>query len=129
MQATDKIGDFMTSCPLTIQSKTTISEALKLMEDKDIRHLPVSEGERVIGLLSDREIKRYETLMDTTRTLAVDVMTQNPFTVKKDTPVREVVNTMAKNKYGSAVIVGHGGNIVGIFTTTDALDLFAKTIS
>lgn len=123
------IDDFMSSCPYTIERTSNITEALEKMEEYGIRHLPVVDGTKPIGIVSDRDIKRYEPFMDTTRTQIQDVMVAEPYTVKKGTAIGEVVNVMAKNKFGSAIITNNGGAVVGIFTTTDALEILAAMMS
>jgi acetoin utilization protein AcuB len=57
--------------------------------------------------------------VDITKLVVGDAMTEHPYTVSPDAPLDEVVDTMAANKYGSAVIM-QNEKVVGIFTTVDA---------
>jgi acetoin utilization protein AcuB len=123
------IRKFMSTQPLTMQPSARLSECQTLMRDKHVRHLPICEGEKVVGLLSDGDLMRAVSLhgVDATKSLASDVMTPKPYTVSPDAPVDEVVREMAGHKYGSAVVVDHG-HVVGMFTAIDAMSAFAELL-
>lgn len=123
------IRKYMTTSPITLQPSTRLTEAHALMKDKHIRHLPICEGEKVVGMVSDGDLYRAESVTgtDPTRVHLRDVMVGNPYTVSPDAPVDEVVQEMAGKKYGSAVVVDNG-HVVGVFTATDALGAFAELL-
>lgn len=119
----------MSTGPLTLKPSALLSEAHALMKEKQIRHLPICEDGRVLGLVSAGDLYRAEALRgtDPTRAHLSDVMTAKPYTVSPDAPVDEVVREMAGHKYGSAVVVDNG-HVVGVFTATDALGAFAELL-
>ena len=65
--------------------------------------------------------------VDPDLTIAEEAMTQAPYTVTPDTPLDEVVATMAGQRYGSALVMEHE-RIVGVFTTTDALEALVELL-
>lgn len=122
------IREFMTPAPVTIGREQSLELAQRRMREHDIRHLPVLEGGRIIGILSDRELELVESLpgVDAHTTRVEEAMVADPYTVDPDTPLRDVIRYMAEHKFGTAVVAGSGGReLLGIFTTIDALAAFA----
>jgi len=103
----DAIETFMTRSVHTIGTKAPLAEAHRMMNDHGIRHLPVLEGGRLVGLLSQRDLHLIETLrdVDPKEVLVEEAMTQDAYTVAPETPLGGVAREMARHKYGSAVIV------------------------
>jgi acetoin utilization protein AcuB len=123
------IQKYMTTTPHTIGSDQTIAKAAAIMSEHHIRHLPVLRGGQLMGVLSDRDVKLIESFRDVDATkLTVDeAMADQPYTVGPDTPLDEVVSTMAEKKYGSAVVV-QNNKVVGIFTTVDACQALSELL-
>jgi len=118
----DTIESFMTRSVHTIGTKSPLVEAHRVMNEHAIRHLPVLEGGRLVGMLSQRDLHLIETLrdVDPREVLVEEAMSQDAYAVAPEAPLAEVARTMAAHKYGSAV-VARGQHVLGIFTTTDAL--------
>ena len=116
------IRQFMSSAPQTIGHEQTLERAHEVMRNEKIRHLPVLEGGKLVGLLSQRDLHLIETLsdVDPKDTTVAEAMSQDVYCVSPDAPLVEVAREMAEHKYGSAVVV-EGPKVVGVFTTTDAL--------
>jgi acetoin utilization protein AcuB len=116
------VGRFMTPSPHVVTSGKTLAQAHQAMREKGIRHLPVVEGGRLVGLVSQRDLYLLETLkgVDVARETIEEAMVADPIAVPPDAPLEEVAEAMAARKHGSAVVVDRGA-VVGIFTTTDAL--------
>jgi acetoin utilization protein AcuB len=127
MDKTAPIADFMTSMPHTVGSEQTITFAQKLMQKHGVRHLPVLHGGELHGIVSDRDLGMVAGLNEVNpdATTVEEAMTQEAYTVTKDTPLFSVLNEMLANKYGSAVVV-EGNKIIGILTTHDALALLVE---
>ncbi len=117
-----KMQKYMTTTPFTIGQEQSIAKAQEIMKQHSIRHLPVLHAGKVVGLISERDIQLVETLkdVDPNTVLVGDAMSQDPYTVHPDASLDEVVETMAENKYGSAIVIDND-KVVGIFTTIDAL--------
>ena len=112
----------MTAHPHSIGSDQALAAAHRLMRQHGIRHLPVLEGGKLVGLVSLRDLHFIETLrdVDPERVLVSEAMSPDPYTVKPTTPLESAASEMAERKYGSAVVMEHD-KVVGVFTTTDAL--------
>lgn len=88
----------------------------------ELRHLPVAVDGKLIGVVSDRDLNLVQTLAyaPPDAITVEDAMTPDPYAPTPDTPLVEVVRVMVDRKIGSAVVVD-AGEIVGIFTATDAM--------
>jgi acetoin utilization protein AcuB len=123
------IQKYMTTTPHSIGSEQTIAKAASVMSLHQIRHLPVLHGGQLLGILTDRDIKLIESFRDVdgTKITVEEAMTERPYTVAPETPLDQVVQTMAEKKYGSAVVV-QNHKVVGIFTTVDACQALADLL-
>jgi acetoin utilization protein AcuB len=92
------------------------------MRQHNVRHLPVLEGGKLVGVLSQRDLHLVETLrdVDPTTTTVAEAMTGDVYCTGPDAPLDEVASQMAEHKYGSTIVLERG-KVVGLFTTVDAL--------
>jgi acetoin utilization protein AcuB len=97
------------------------------MRDHGVRHLPVLDGGKLAGLISQRDLYFYEALgaTDPEAVMVDEAMSQETFSVRPEANVEEVALEMAEHKYGCAVVMD-GVHVVGVFTTTDALRALAE---
>lgn len=126
---TKSIAKEMTKAPVRIGDQVAINEAKEVMQMWGMRHLPVTNAsDNLVGILSDRDFSRlYNSNIKGTNPVS-DIMTPNPFSVFPDTSLQTVVKEMAESKIGSTVIVNYNREVVGIFTTTDAMKVLAKLL-
>jgi acetoin utilization protein AcuB len=119
---TPLVRDYMSVTPETIGTDQTLSQAHILMRAHGIRHLPVLDGGKLVGIVSQRDLQLIETLkdVDPNEVHVEEAMTPDPFAVRPDTPIDEIADEMATHRYGSAVVVD-GERVIGVFTTVDAL--------
>lgn len=124
------IKKYMTTNVQTIGDEQPMSVAHQMMREQHIRHLPVLHQGKLIGVVSDRDLRLIETLQDVdpSKVAVSEAMTADVYTVSPDASLDEVVGAMAASKHGSAVVVDHG-HVVGIFTTVDACSAFADLLS
>ncbi len=122
------IGEVMTASPHTIGQEQTLSVAHDLMRSFDVRHLPVLEGGKLVGMLSDRDLHLLESFRDVDphKTRVEEAMSPEPFTVTPNEPLSKVAAEMARHRFGSAVVVDPCGKVLGVFTTVDALRWIAR---
>lgn len=116
------IERFMTPAPHTIGFHQTLAAAHRLMSEHRVRHLPVLESGKLVGILSQRDLHLIETLRDVNpeQVEVSEAMTPAPYTVSTRSSLRKVASQMATHKYGSAVVL-EKNRVVGVFTTVDAL--------
>jgi acetoin utilization protein AcuB len=117
-----EIREYMTPSPQTISRNRSLSAAGRLMREHHLRHLPVLDGGRIVGVISERDLFLIESLpgVNPTDVRVEEAMIQDVFTVTPNTPVAEAIETMIGRKVGS-VVVCEGNRVIGVFTTIDAL--------
>lgn len=124
--------DRMTFDPVTIRSDQTIGEALVLMFEHDIRHLPVVSHGKIVGMLSDRDIRQLlgkasiaaqhrEEERRQLRLPVTEIMATHLYTVATATPIAEGIQLMVEHKIGAVPVVDSKEQVVGIFSELDAL--------
>ena len=123
------ISTVMTEAPHTIRFDQTVLEAEQLMKIHSIRHLPVVQGERFVGVISDRDLRVAREIEKSTKyTMEVgEVCTKDAYIVSPATGIDEVATSMAEEGIGSAIVVDKG-NVVGIFTSVDACRCYGELL-
>jgi len=116
------VSAYMTKNVHAIDMENTLPTARRMMEEHGIRHLPVTDGGKIVGLLSERDLGKLEVfpMLSMSMVSVPDAMTDQPYVVAPDAPMVGVLEKMRDGRLGSA-IVAEGGNVVGIFTATDAI--------
>jgi len=132
------VEERMTRQVVTLTEQASLRDALALLQRHRIRHIPVVEGERIVGILTDRDVKRATPSLlsgvsqeDYDRVLAQthvsQVMTRNPFSVTPSTSLKDATKLLAERKYGALPVV-EGERLVGILTNTDLLRAFYESL-
>ena len=124
MQDHGTIEHWMTRQPLSVTVDCPIRQALGLMQGAGVRHLLVLDGDRLTGILSNRDVRRLVEDPQHPARLSdpvARIMTEGPVTIAPETPVTVAARLLLEGKIG-ALPVRDGDAIVGIFTTADALD-------
>ena len=116
------IGEVMSTVPITIPDDLSLTDAQQRMFDHKIRHLPVLNGEHLVGLLSERDIALIGGIpsVKLDKVTVGQAMHEKPFTCNPGDSMREVTTTMLEHKFGSAIVMDDG-KVVGMYTTVDAL--------
>ena len=124
------VRDWMVPNPVTIGPKATVAEAEALLDAHRIRHLPVMAGDRLVGMITDRDVRlasmprprKEPSQPDALLQLVhVDqVMTQDPATASPDMPIAEAARLMLDHRYGGLPVVAEG-RLVGIISQGDLL--------
>ncbi|EEG77153.1 CBS and ACT domain-containing protein [Dethiobacter alkaliphilus] len=135
------IKDRMTKDVITVSPETTVPDALNLMEEKDVRHLPVVEKGRLTGIVSMLDLVRATPSPATSLSIwelnyllaklpVQDIMTKDVISVGPDTPIDDAALLMRTNKIGGLPVVKEE-QVVGIVTETDifsaVLEMFGVT--
>jgi acetoin utilization protein AcuB len=123
------VQKFMTTSPHSIGKEQTLDRAHEVMRKHQIRHLPVLEGGKLIGIVTQRDLHLVETLrdVDPAKVTVDDAMSTHVYAVEPEAPLDAVAETLAEHKYGSAVVI-QNGKVVGIFTTNDACRALAELL-
>ncbi len=120
-----QIVNLMTSDPVTISARETLSKAKSLMEAGGFRRLPVLDDGRLVGILTERDLRQYTGYLESTRVNAA--MSTTLVTVTPHNTVEDAARLMLKHKIGGLPIVAEG-KLVGIVTTSDLLKAFLNVV-
>ena len=130
------VRDLMTTSPITVGPETPVLDARQLMIDKRFRHVLIAEGPKLLGIVTDRDIRLnlpspatslsvWEINYLLARLTVASVMTKSLVTVSPRQDTREAALLMLDHKIGALPVVD-GGLLVGIITETDLLRAYVK---
>jgi acetoin utilization protein AcuB len=134
-----RVKEWMSASPTATGPKTSVSEAREVMRRKVIRHLLVTEGERLVGIVTDRDIRLnlpspatslsvWEINYLLTKLTVGDVMTKAVITVEPERPIEDAARLILEHRIGALPVLSEGG-LVGILTETDLLRAFVYSQS
>jgi acetoin utilization protein AcuB len=122
------VKDAMTHEVVVLPPQTTAGEALALCRERRIRHLPVLEGGRLVGIVSDRDLRSATpALGDPARAEALgrivvsEIMASDVTTARPEDPIEEAANAMREKKVGCLPVV-EGDALVGIISSSDVME-------
>jgi len=123
------IREYMRIWPHCIAPEQKLYEARKMMRENGIRHLPVVADDRLVGIITEGDVRVVESLegVDPKQVPIEFAMTREPYAVSPDEPLARVTRTMAERDLGSAVVVEQG-RVVGLFTARDAVQALALVL-
>ena len=120
---------FMTPFPHSVDVDASFDEASNLMARYNVRHLPVTHDNAVVGVITDRDMTSAINLHSSPASagsLSVrDLYMSDPYTVSVDEPLDSVLLTMAERHIGSAIVT-KADKLVGMFTSVDACRCFGE---
>jgi acetoin utilization protein AcuB len=123
---------------ITITKNERMTVAKKILEEKNIRHLPVVEGKKLIGLVTNMDIRKAEASPATSlevrelhylldKLTVGEIMTRNVITISPDVSVEEAATILHDNKIGCLPVV-EDGNLVGIITENDVMEILINVM-
>ncbi|MDT7971036.1 MAG: CBS domain-containing protein [Vulcanisaeta sp.] len=121
-----RVFDIMSKNPKTLGPESTISDAIKSMATHEIRHLVITRGNRVMGILSIRDILRYVMKqLEAGRNIdqsypITSLMSHNPVTIDPSASVTDAIDLMRRNNVSSLPVV-EKGVLMGIITEKDLI--------
>jgi CBS domain-containing protein len=131
-----KVEDIMAKEVATLQIDDELSLAEDIMRLGRIRHLPVTEGDKIVGIISERDLFRaslasvidydYQIKRDYMKTVVIkEVMKTDLITVEPRTSIKEAAQLMLDQKIGCLPVV-KGKKLVGLVTETDILRFYVE---
>lgn len=129
MKAIPTVRKYMTTAPHTIGYDQSLVKAEQMMNEFRIRHLPVLNGGKLVGILTDRDVKLVESFkdVDPTKVKVEEAFTPEPYITSPEASLADVCAQMAAHRYG-CVLVCDNQKLVGIFTWVDALKAFDELL-
>ncbi len=118
-----RVGKIMIRDPVTVPPETTVLEAIKIMQELNIRHLPVVRAGQFAGWLSSRDLYGIMLAAMLEDITVEEIMNPEPLAVSPDTGLKEAALLMKQHKIGGVpVLVGR--KLVGVLTVIDLLAAF-----
>jgi acetoin utilization protein AcuB len=123
------VRDIMRRPAIAVSADTPLEEAYRTMQREGIRHLPVEEGGRLVGVVTDRDLRLATSALSPAplppgRPVS-EIMTRHPETADPDDAVEDAARTMRQRKIGCLPVL-EGGRLAGIITGLDLLDAILR---
>lgn len=130
------VSQIMTTELVTLTTKNTLNDAEALFKEHKVRHLPVVDGAKLIGILSYSDLLKisFSELSDDEEKVDVtvfnmytieQVMAKNPITISPDKTIREATELLSQQSFHSLPVT-ENGELKGVVTTTDLLKYFLE---
>ncbi len=115
------IREVMTSNPQGVETSAPVAEAARIMRDQDVGPVPVLEGGRLVGMLTDRDItiRVVAEGRDPQSTTVGEIASRDLVTVDPEQPLAEAARLMATNQVRRLPVVEEDGRLVGILAQAD----------
>lgn len=133
------VRDWMIKDVITVTDNDTILDAVHLMKEYDIRRLPVVKGDKLCGIITEKDIKSfspsrassldiYEMHAVLAKATIKDAMTANVITVRPDNPIERAALILRDEKIGGLPVVDDKGRLVGVITAVDVFEVFVEAM-
>ena len=133
------VSKYMTQKLISATKDMSVKQAFLLMQSHRVRHIPVVDGEALVGIISDRDLRRprwAEDLDDWTSWYQINddhlvehVMTRNPMTVRASDHILEAVKIFREHRFGALPVLNKHGDLVGIISAQDLLEPLEETLT
>jgi acetoin utilization protein AcuB len=125
-----EVADVMTGKVVTLSPQHTFDDAVKLMNNRFFRHCVVVDSSgKIAGVISDRDILRELARAAGRQARSLDqIMTRAPYTVQRNTPIRDAVSKMLAKRINCLPVISDDGTVCGIVTSTDLLKSYQQLL-
>ena len=121
------VRDVMSTDLVTVRPAESVRRAYEIMRDRRIRHLPVIENDRLVGILSDRDLRPILLSPGLTGASVAELMSEALTTIAPDASVEDAASLLVVRKIGCLPVV-EGDRLVGIVTETDLLAVLVELL-
>lgn len=122
------VEEFTTPGPEFAAPDDSLDQVLALMQAHQIHHVPCVHENKIVGIVSDRDIYKALSESRSGQDAVEKYMTREVFTVQVSDPIYQVALGMSKQRINSAIVLDEQKNIYGIFTSTDALNALVEIL-
>ncbi len=123
-----RVSEIMSRELITITPDKRVGQALQLMQNQKIRHLPVTEKGRMVGWITSRDLREVLLASMLEKITVADVMIKAPISVGADTEVEEAARLIKEHKIGGLPVL-EGDRLVGVITMLDLIGAFLTMLS
>ena len=124
------VGNWMTKDVISVDVNDSMQDATRLIRKHKIKRLPVMEKGKLVGIVTDRDLKRasasdvttleiHELLFLISEIKIGDIMTKDPITIPLDYTIDEAAQILLEHKLSGAPVVDDEGQVAGVITQTD----------
>ena len=115
----------MTTDVVSVPAQESLDRARQLLREHRIRHLPVTDGDRLLGIATEQDLRFGEAMASRSGPIVVaDVMTASVISVGPEATVEQAAMIMAENKVGGLPVVDSDDRLIGIITESDIINVF-----
>ncbi|UOD34439.1 CBS domain-containing protein [Deferribacteraceae bacterium V6Fe1] len=133
------IKDWMKKDLITVEYDDTVLDALHLMREHKIRRLPVLRRGKLVGIITEKDIKEFSPSKASTldiyemhnvlaKTEVKEAMTKDVITVFPDDPIERAALILRDMRFGGLPVIEKNGDLVGIITAVDVFDVFVEAM-
>jgi acetoin utilization protein AcuB len=123
-----RVSEIMSKEIVAISPDKRVGQALQLMQKHQIRHLPVLEGERMVGWITSRDLREVLLASMLEKITVADIMIKAPLSVTADTGVEEAARLIMEHKIGGMPVLD-SDRLVGVITMLDVIGAFLTLLS
>ncbi len=120
-----KVSQYMSRPALTIAPQTEFRRAFDLMHSRRIHHLPVVEGDRVLGIVAERDLLLAAANFGSAEVPVAEIMRGAPVCVSENAALKQAARLLVVNHIGSLPVLNSRKVLVGIITETDIFKIAA----
>lgn len=124
------VKNWMSKNVISVDINDSMSDAIKLLKENDIKMMPVLKKGKLVGVVTDRDLKRasasdattldvHELLFLVSKIKIKEIMAKDPIMIPEDFTVEETAEILLKNKISGAPVIDNEGKVVGTITQTD----------
>lgn len=134
MMQDSTVGELMTREVVTLHEEDSLESVLQAMESLQVRHVPVVDGQRLVGLVTHRDLLRLiggeidqspaahaRRERGKANVFVSKVMTRDPLTARPETSIADAAQALVQGRFGCLPVVDDDKTLVGILTATDVL--------
>lgn len=121
-----KVEEWMVKNPIVVTRDQKIQDCINLMREHSIRHLPVVEKKKLIGLVTESDLREVFLATLIEDVTIEGVMISDPMTVTPDTEIEDAAKLIYYHKIGGLPVVDEYGQVVGILTVADLVEAFIE---
>lgn len=125
------VSALMRPFPYFAEPDTSVAQIINMMDEHQIRHLPIKQDNRIVGIVSERDLRwlgNPKLDLPITHEIPVcHIMTYNPYVAEIDTPLPVAIDEITRQKIGAAIVV-RSGKLAGIVTTIDICQALSEVL-
>lgn len=122
-----KVKSWIRKDPIVISRSTLLQDAVRMMKDHDIRHLPVVEDGKLVGFITESDLRQFSFPSMVEDIPVHQVMVTNPITIDANASVEQAAKIIHDNKIGGLPVL-QDGKLLGVITSSDLLAAFIEVM-